>query len=87
MRHLVAHPNQVVNQIHHPLVQVRPVRAADTIVAAMTLITIVSLVNAVIPMTNQSFGVVRPAFREKAGGTPATLTLLMHANGQLHKSD
>ena len=87
MRHLVAHPNQVVNLVHRLLVQVRPARAADTFVLAKTLITIVSLVNAVIPMTNQSFGVVRPAFREKAGGTPATLTLLMHANGQLHKSD
>ena len=85
MRHLVAHPNQGVNLMHHLLVQVRPARAAGTIAAAMTQNTTVLLVNAVTRMTNQTCGPALLVFQERADGTPTTLTFLKNANGQLRK--
>ena len=85
MLHAVAHLRKIVSKMHRPLVQAHPVRAAGTFVAAMTPNTTVLLVNAVIPMTNQSFGVVMPVFRERTSGIPTIFTFLKNANGQLRK--
>ena len=87
MRLLVASLNQVVTRKHLLPEQALHVEAAGSIVLVRTLITTVSLVNAVSPMTNQSSGIVRPASREKAGGTPATHMHPMIANVQLPKFD